>query len=34
MTIRPEILDELLKNYAKPEDLTGDGGILKPMALK
>jgi putative transposase len=31
MTIRPEILDELLKNYAKPEDLTGDGGILKQL---
>lgn len=31
MTIRPEILDELLKNYAKPEDLTGEGGILKQL---
>jgi transposase-like protein len=31
MTIRPELLDELLKDYAKPEDLVGEGGILKQL---
>jgi putative transposase len=31
MTIRPEILDELLKDFTKPEDLTGEGGILKQL---
>lgn len=31
MTIRPEILDELLKNYAKPEDFTGENGLLKQL---
>lgn len=31
MTFKPEILDELLKNYAKPEDLLGEGGILKQL---
>jgi hypothetical protein len=30
MTIRPEILDELLKDFTKPEDLTGEG-ILKQL---
>ena len=27
--IKPEILDELLKDYQNPEDLLGEGGILK-----
>jgi putative transposase len=31
MTIRPELLDELLKDYAKPEDLTGQNGLLKQL---
>lgn len=31
MTFRPELLDELLKNYKSPEDLVGEGGILKPL---
>jgi hypothetical protein len=26
-TITPELLDQLLANYEKPEDLTGDGGL-------
>jgi hypothetical protein len=32
MTIRPELLDELLKGYVKPEDLVGEGGLLKQLA--
>jgi putative transposase len=31
MTIRPEILDELLKDFKNPDDLTGEGGILKQL---
>jgi len=31
MAIRTELLDELLKDYKKPEDLMGDGGILKEL---
>lgn len=31
MTFRPELLDELLKNYNNPEDLLGEGGILKQL---
>ena len=31
MTFRPELLDELLQNYSKPEDLIGEGGILKQL---
>jgi putative transposase len=31
MTLRPEILDELLKDYQNPEDLLGEGGILKQL---
>lgn len=31
MTFRPELLDELLKGYENPEDLLGDGGILKQL---
>ena len=28
-TITPELLDQLLANYTKPEDLTGDDGLFK-----
>jgi putative transposase len=31
MPIRPELLDELLLNYKKPEDLVGEGGLLKEL---
>jgi putative transposase len=31
MTFRPELLDELLKGYENPEDLLGNGGILKQL---
>jgi putative transposase len=29
--IRPELLDELLKDYQKPEDLLGDDGLLQHL---
>ncbi len=31
MTFRPELLDELLQDYKNPEDLLGEGGILKQL---
>jgi len=31
MTIRPELLDELLKDYQTPQDLCGENGILKQL---
>ena len=31
MVIKDEVLDELLKGYEKPEDLLGEGGILKEL---
>lgn len=31
MNIPPEILDQLLKDYQGPEDLLGEGGILKQL---
>lgn len=31
MTFPPEILDILLKDYQRPEDLLGEGGILKQL---
>lgn len=31
MTIRPELLDELLKDYTTPEDLVGEGGLLNQL---
>ncbi len=31
MTFSTEILDELLKDYRSPEDLLGQGGILKQL---
>src|ERR1044072_3423748 len=30
-TITPELLHQLLANYEKPEDLTGDGGLFKQL---
>ena len=30
-TITPELLDQLLANYEKPEDLTGDSGLFKQL---
>src|ERR1700747_3116214 len=30
-TISPELLDQLLANYEKPEDLTGDDGLFKQL---
>lgn len=29
--IRPELLDELLKDYQKPEDLLGQDGLLQQL---
>jgi hypothetical protein len=31
MTIRPELFDELLKDYQTPQDLFGENGILKQL---
>src|ERR1700736_750926 len=31
MTIRPELLDELLKDYQTPQDLLGENGIIKEL---
>jgi transposase-like protein len=31
MTFRPELLDELLKEYKNPEDLIGKDGLLKQL---
>jgi putative transposase len=30
-TITPELLDQLLANYEKPDDLTGDDGLFKRL---
>ena len=30
-TISPEVLDQLLANYEKPEDLTGENGLFKQL---
>jgi hypothetical protein len=29
--IRPELLDELLKDYQKPDDLLGQDGLLQQL---
>ena len=29
--INPDLIDELLKDYKKPEDITGDNGLLKQL---
>lgn len=34
MTIKDEILDELLKDYKNPEDLLGKGGLLKELTKR
>jgi putative transposase len=31
MTFRPKLIDELLKEYRNPEDLIGEGGIVKQL---
>ncbi|MEO1671073.1 MAG: hypothetical protein AAFR77_09870 [Cyanobacteria bacterium J06631_2] len=31
MTFRPELIEELLKDYQNPEDLMGESGILKQL---
>lgn len=31
MTIRKEILDELIRDYKNPEDLLGEHGLLKQL---
>ena len=31
MTFRPELIDELLKDYRSPEDLMGESGIVKQL---
>ncbi len=31
MTIKNELLDELLKDYQKPEDMLGENAILKQL---
>lgn len=31
MTIRPELIDELLKEYETPQDILGEGGLLKEL---
>jgi putative transposase len=31
MTFRPELIDELLKDYRNPQDLMGEGGIFKQL---
>lgn len=32
MTFRPELIDELLKDYHQPQDLMGEGGIFKQLS--
>jgi putative transposase len=32
MTFRPELLNELLKDYRNPADLMGEGGIFKQLS--
>ncbi len=31
MTIRRELIDELLKDYEHPQDILGEGGLLKEL---
>jgi putative transposase len=31
LTIRTELLDELIKDYKNPEDLLGENGLLKQL---
>ena len=30
-TLRPELLDELLADYERPEDLLGDDGLFRQL---
>lgn len=32
--IDPAIIDELMKGYQRPEDMTGPGGILEQLTLR
>ena len=34
MAINDQLLDELVKDYENPEDLLGDGGILKELTKR
>ena len=34
MAIRKELIDELLKEYKNPEDLTGENGLLKELTKR
>ena len=31
MTINEEVLDKLLENYQKPEDILGENGLIKQL---
>ena len=31
MTIRRELIDELLKEYKSPQEILGEGGLLKDL---
>ena len=31
MRIKPEVINELLKDYKKPEDVLGENGLLKQL---
>lgn len=33
MTIKKKIIDELLKGYSKPEEITGQDGLLKQLII-
>ena len=34
MAIKDQLLDELLKDYKSPEDLLGEGGLLKELTKR
>ena len=34
MTISKALLDELLKGVTRPEDLLGDGGLMKELKIR
>ena len=33
MTYTKELLDEILKDYPSPEDMMGQNGIIRPLAV-
>jgi putative transposase len=33
MAIDPKLIDELLTNYKKPEDIIGENGLLKQLTM-